>query len=163
MVTPGGLLVEALWEEDAAGGVLEEEAGSGWEGCDCCMGLPELTEDAAAGEVDCPCCEEPPTVTDAAVESVADFVVAALAYDREVDEVAEAGSEEVLCPGGKPCFCAGKDVIRLVGWIQAGELVEQEVRIERILCGDVKGGRSGKRLQSRIQQANSREKKVIFF
>lgn len=38
----------------------------------CCMGLP-LTEDA---EVDCPCCEEPPTVTGAAVESVADFLVA---------------------------------------------------------------------------------------
>lgn len=37
------------------------------------------------------------------------------------------------------------------------------MRIERILCGDVKGGRSGKRLQSRIQQANSREKKVTFF
>lgn len=100
MVTPGGLLAETLWEEEEGG--VEEE------GCDCCMGLPELTEDAAAGEVDCPCCEEPPTVTDAAVESVADFLVAALAYDREVvdegeeegggGEVAETGSEEVLCP-----------------------------------------------------------------
>lgn len=81
--------------EDEGG--VAEDAGGGWEGCDCCMGLPELTEDAAAGEVDCPCCEEPPTVTDAAVESVADFVVAALAYDREVDEDDEetgTGSEE---------------------------------------------------------------------
>jgi hypothetical protein len=44
---------------------------------DCCMGLP-LTGDA---EVDFPCCAGPPTVTGAAVESVADFLVAAEAYD----------------------------------------------------------------------------------
>lgn len=67
------------------------------------MGLP-LTEEA---EVDCPCCEEPLTVTGcAAVESVADFLVA-LAYDRtgaddedeeEVLEVVVSGVDEVVCP-----------------------------------------------------------------
>lgn len=42
---------------------------------DCCMGLP-FTGDTKA---DFPCCAGPSTVTGAAVESVADFLVAALA------------------------------------------------------------------------------------
>lgn len=68
MVTEGFL----EWSpcEAEAGAPLTMVTPGDWE--DCCMGLP-LTGDT---EVDFPCCEEPPTVTGAAVESVADFLVA---------------------------------------------------------------------------------------
>ena len=56
-------------EAEAAGAPLTMVTPGDW---DCCMGWP-LTED---GVDDFPWCDEPPTVTGAAVESVADFLVA---------------------------------------------------------------------------------------
>lgn len=71
MVTDGFLICSACVEAEA-GAPLTMVTPGDW---DCCMGLP-FTGDTKA---DFPCCAEPSTVTGAAVESVADFLVAALA------------------------------------------------------------------------------------
>lgn len=68
VIVTDGFLVWSPWEA-GAGAPLTMVTPGVW---DCCMGLP-LTGDAV---VDFPCCDGPPTVTGAAVESVADFLVA---------------------------------------------------------------------------------------